>query len=103
MPDADTLDTVARADGVRFSVFVKPRSSRSALVAIQQGVLTVALKAPPVDGAANAELVKLLARALGLRRVDIQIAKGTNSRRKRIAATGIDIEELRKRVATALQ
>ncbi len=97
------LDATTRGDGVRFPVLVKPRSSRSKLLAIQEGVLAVALKAPPVDGAANAELIKLLARALGLRRADVEIGTGASSRRKRIDVSGIVVDELRKRVATALQ
>ena len=69
-----------RAGGVRFSVHVRPRSSRSAILGVREGALDVALTAPPADGAANSELVKLLARALEVRRGDVSIVVGASSR-----------------------
>src|SRR5580698_1797551 len=78
-----------RAGGVRFSVHVRPRSSRSAILGVREGALEVALTAPPADGAANAELVKLLARALEVRRGDVTIVVGVSSRDKVIEVNGL--------------
>ena len=47
---------------------VVPRSSRSEIVGEHNGALKVRLASPPVDGAANVEAVKLLAKALGVAR-----------------------------------
>ncbi|KYF57092.1 hypothetical protein BE08_28385 [Sorangium cellulosum] len=90
-----------RDDGVRISVQVRPRSSRSAIVGVREGALDVALAAPPVDGAANAELVKLLARALDVRQSDVQIALGTGGRSKVVAVRGLKVTEARERLAGA--
>jgi uncharacterized protein (TIGR00251 family) len=90
-----------RAEGVRISVQVKPRSSRSAVLGVRDGALEAALTAPPADGAANLELVKLLARVLDVRRGDVQIVVGTSSRNKVVAVHGINAEEVRGRLARA--
>jgi uncharacterized protein (TIGR00251 family) len=46
-----------------FNVLVVPRASRSEIVGEHNGALRVRIAAPPVDGAANEELIRTLARA----------------------------------------
>lgn len=80
-----------QAESVRFEVHVKPRSSRSRLEGVRpDGALAVALKAPPVDGAANAELIAVLARALGVGKSAVRVVSGSTGRRKLIEVAGID-------------
>ncbi|XXX75982.1 DUF167 domain-containing protein [Sorangium sp. So ce134] len=95
------LEITERAEGVRISVQVRPRSSRSAVIGVREGALDVSLTAPPVDGAANAELIKLLARALDVRQSDVQIALGASGRSKVVAVRGLNETEARKRLAGA--
>src|SRR4051812_33286052 len=83
------LEVNERAGGVRLSVHVRPRSSRSAILGVRESALDVALTAPPADGAANAELIKLLARALEVRRGDVSIVAGASSRSKIIEVNGM--------------
>ena len=72
-------------DGVlSFKVQVVPRSSRSEIVGEHNGALRVRIAAPPVDGAANEELIRTLARALGVRRSAISITSGQSSRTKQV-------------------
>jgi uncharacterized protein (TIGR00251 family) len=85
--DALVLDE--RAGGVRLSVHVRPRSSRSAILGVKEGGLEVALTSPPADGAANTELLKILARALEVRRGDVDIIVGASSRTKVIHVNGV--------------
>ena len=74
----------------RFEVHVKPRSSRSRVEGVREdGALIVALKAPPVDGKANAELIKLISRSLGVKKSAVQIASGHNGRRKILDVVGV--------------
>jgi hypothetical protein len=93
-----SLDLSERAGGVRFSVHVKPKSSRSAVLGVREGALQVALTAPPADGAANSELIKLMARALDVRRGDVSIVVGASSRGKLLEVNGIQPEEARERL-----
>jgi uncharacterized protein len=57
---------------------------------MRDGALLVRLAAAPVDGAANAELIALIARALRLPRRDVTIVSGERSRSKRIRVANID-------------
>lgn len=85
----DRLEVSERAGAVRFSVHVRPRSSRSALIGVRDGSLDVALTSPPAEGAANDELRKLLARAFEVTRRDVNIIVGLASRSKLIEINGI--------------
>ena len=86
---------------VRFAVYVKPRSSRSRVEgAGPDEALIVALKAPPVEGAANAELIKLLASVLGIKKAAVSIASGHNARRKVIDVAGVSRDDVIKRFQT---
>jgi len=77
-------------DGVlTFKVRVVPRASRSAIVGAHDGALRVRIAAPPVNGAANEELVRILARAFKVSRSAVEIAAGQTSRLKEVAVNGI--------------
>jgi uncharacterized protein (TIGR00251 family) len=67
-----------------FNVRVVLRASRSEIVGEHDGALRVRIAAPPVDGAANEELVRLLARALGVSRSAIEITAGHSSKLKTV-------------------
>jgi uncharacterized protein len=82
-------------------VQVRPRSSRSAVLGVREGTLQVALTAPPVDGAANAELIALVARALNVRRSDVVVAMGASSRGKLLDVNGIGPDDVRLRLSKA--
>jgi len=71
-----------------FKVRVVPRASRSEIVGEHDGVLRVRIAAPPVDGAANEELVRLLSQLFGLPRGAIEISAGHSSKLKTVKVTG---------------
>ena len=72
-----------------FNVRVVPRASRSEIVGEHDGALRVRIAAPPVDGAANEALVRLLARKLRVSRSAIEITGGQTSKLKVISVTGV--------------
>ena len=57
---------------------------------MRDGALLVRLAAAPVDGAANAELIEILARALHVPKRDVSIVSGDRSRHKRVRIAGMD-------------
>jgi uncharacterized protein (TIGR00251 family) len=67
---------------MKISVRVKPRSSKIAVVVQEDGTYLVSLKAPPVEGKANDQLLEVLAEYFDRPRRDITILKGTNGRFK---------------------
>jgi uncharacterized protein (TIGR00251 family) len=89
-----TLELEARAGSVRFRVRVKPRASKSRILSVRDGALEVAIAAPPVDGAANTELVALLALTVGRGKSAIEIVSGEGSRSKLVSITGLTPAEL---------
>ncbi len=69
--------------------WIQPRASKNSIVAIHGGALKISLAAPPVDGQANAELCKFLAKKLALPKSGVQIIAGETSRSKSVKVTGI--------------
>jgi len=78
------------ADGIVLAVRVIPRAGRSGLAGTRDDAVLVRLGAAPVDDAANAELVVVLAEAFGVARRDVVIVSGNRSRLKRVRMRGID-------------
>lgn len=76
-------------DGAVLDIKVVPRAGRTAVAGTRGGALLVRLAAAPVEGAANAELLTLLSRLLGIPRRHISIAAGANSRHKRVKIAGV--------------
>jgi uncharacterized protein (TIGR00251 family) len=77
-------------DGIVIDVRVITRASKSGLAGTRGDALLVRLHAPPVEGAANAELVTLLSVALGIPKRAIAIVAGEQSRQKRVHIKGVD-------------
>ena len=73
---------------------VQPRAGRSEIVGEHGGSLKVRLTAPPVDGAANAQLIDLLAGRLGVPRRQVAIEWGEASRRKAVLVHGLRPEDV---------
>jgi len=79
----------AEADGIRLRVRVQPRASRSEIAGPLGDELKVRLAAPPVDGAANEALIRLLADTLHVPRAAVTIVGGLSSRSKIVRVAGI--------------
>ena len=74
-------------------VHVQPRASRTEVVGLHGDAIKIRLRAPPVDGAANEELVRFLAARLRIRRHDIEILSGAKARDKRLRLTPAGLTE----------
>ena len=81
---------------VTFRVRVAPRASQSAPAGEHDGALKVRVAAPPVEGAANEELTRFLARALGLPRAAVGILSGHASRTKLVRARGATAAQIQR-------
>ena len=76
-------------------VRLTPRAARNEVTGWRDGFLLVRLTAPPVEGAANAALVRLLASALGLPKGAVRIVAGLKSRDKTVAIEGMTERAIR--------
>lgn len=82
------------SDGATLSIWVQPKASRSRVVGEYDSWLKVQIAAPPTDGEANAELVELLKKILGVPKRNIELVDGLRDRRKRVQVRGADASEI---------
>jgi uncharacterized protein (TIGR00251 family) len=73
-------------------IHVQPRAGKTEVVGWHGDAVKLRLKAAPVDGAANEELIRFLAKTVGVPRTAVQIACGTTARRKHVKIEGVDKE-----------
>ncbi len=90
----------ARMAGIsgRITVRLTPRAAREEIAGERDGALLVRVTAPPVDGAANEALVRLVAKTVGVPKSAVRIVSGETSRTKILEVTGMDSEVLRTRL-----
>jgi uncharacterized protein (TIGR00251 family) len=75
-------------------VLVQPRASRAKIGPRHDGRIKIAVTAPPVDGEANAAVIELIAKALGVSRSSVEVIAGASSRRKTLRVTGATTSQL---------
>lgn len=80
---------VETSDGVVLNVRAQPRSSRAGLDSLMGDAVKVRLRAAPVDGKANKELVETLADAFGLPKARVVFKGGETSKTKRVLLVGL--------------
>jgi uncharacterized protein len=89
--------------GSELTIRAKPRASRSAVLGVrsanQRAFLEVRLAAPPVEGAANAELLDVLAQALRIPRRDLELTRGAAGRMKRVRISGLSPDQVLARLS----
>ena len=87
---SDAFAIVSIPTGVRFTVRVVVRARRTEIAGTHGDALRIRVAAPPVDGAANDELVRFVARALRVPVRAVRVAGGLSGRSKTIEVAGID-------------
>jgi hypothetical protein len=90
-------------DGALLRVHVGPGAARPGVAGVRGDALRVRVAAPPERGAANDELLVLLAGALGVRPSALSIETGAGSRRKRVRVRGMAAGAVRARLTTLLR
>jgi uncharacterized protein (TIGR00251 family) len=81
-----------KGDSITFTVRVVPRASKSEIIGEHDGALKVRIASPPVDGAANEELIKLLSKTFGVSKSAVAIVSGHSSKLKQVKIAGIGKE-----------
>lgn len=77
-------------DGVILSVRVTPKASKSGISGLIGEELKITLNAPPADGQANKELIKLLSKTFSIPKTQIKIISGQTARSKKILLINAD-------------
>jgi uncharacterized protein (TIGR00251 family) len=79
---------------ITIDILVQPRASRAKIGPMHDGRLKIAVTAPPVDGEANAAVIDLIARRLGIARGDVEVIAGASSRRKTVRIANATAEQI---------
>lgn len=79
---------------------ITPKSSRDAVLGWLGEALKIAVTAPPENGKANTAVLAVLARTLDVPGSAIELLSGHGTARKRVAISGLDAAELRRRIDT---
>mgnify|MGYP003326172024 CR=1 FL=1 len=82
-------------DGV-VAIWLQPRGSRNQVVGERQDAVVIKLQAPPVEGAANAALLRFVADQLRVPLGAVQLLRGHTSRRKQLQVEGWSAAEVRQ-------
>ncbi|MCL4499584.1 MAG: DUF167 domain-containing protein [Chloroflexi bacterium] len=88
--------------GSHIEVWLQPRASKTRIVGRRENGLKVAVCAPPVEGKANEELIKLMSDFLDLPKSKISIKAGSKSRNKLVYVEGMTPEEVQERITKAI-
>ena len=75
------------ATGLTLRLYIQPKASRDAIIGLHGDEVKIAITAPPVDGQANAHLVKFLAKQFRVPKSQVTIDKGETGRHKQIVIT----------------
>lgn len=96
------LKLTTTADTITFSVRVQPRASQSGIVGEMDGALKLRIAAPPVEGAANDELIRWLAKFFGVSRAQVAIISGATAKQKIVRVSGVNPGEAEPKLRAAV-
>lgn len=86
------------AKGLLLPVRAVPRAAKNELQGVHGDALKIRLQAPPVEGKANAALIRFLSDALDIPRTQLSIASGETGRNKAVRITGLSKADLIKKL-----
>jgi len=89
------------SSGVVLAIKVVPGAKRDAFAGEYGNGIKVRVSQPPEGGKANAAVIKLLAEALNIAASQIQLTRGQTSPRKEVTITGLNVDEITKRLNAA--
>lgn len=87
---------------IRLRLAVQPGAKRTTIVGEYDHCLKIKIAAPPVDGAANEEVLTFMAGLLGLKHRQIKLVSGQMSRRKTLELQGISLTDVHKIIMSSL-
>ncbi|WGE31975.1 DUF167 family protein YggU [Actinobacillus genomosp. 2] len=80
----EAVEYIENPCGIRLRIFLQPKASRDQIVGLHDNELKIAITAPPVDGAANAHLLKYLSKLFKVPKSGIVLEKGELQRHKQL-------------------
>ena len=98
--ESKSLPIVSETDSgsVTLRVLVQPRASRDEVAGVHGDYLKIRLTSPPVEGAANKNLIRFLSKKLKVPASRIEITKGHRARQKVIKIENCKLEHVKSRL-----
>jgi uncharacterized protein (TIGR00251 family) len=93
---SEALELRTTGEGVVLAVRVHPKGGRDRIAGAVGGRLKVSVSAPPEGGKANAAVVRLLAKRLGVGRGRVRVVSGETCRDKQVLLAGCEAEAVRR-------
>jgi uncharacterized protein (TIGR00251 family) len=90
------VELIEKGGAVSFKVRVQPRASRTEIAGEHKEAIKLRIAAPPVDGKANEECCRFLAKLLGVSASSVEIVSGDSSRDKVIRIRNSSVERIRE-------
>lgn len=88
------IDIVPHAEGVSVAVRAQPGARRNEVAGIRDRMLLVRVTQAPEKGKANKAIAEVIAKAVGLRRSQVELLSGDTSRQKRFLIRDVTVDEL---------
>ena len=101
-PPAMNVELEQTTAGILLPVQAQPKARRNAITGTHNGLLKVSVTQAPEKGKANAALTQVIAKALGLKKAQVQIVSGLTASKKKFLITDTTVEQLQKRIARCL-
>ena len=90
-------------DSCTLKVRVQPKASRNQVDGFENGTLRLRVTAPPTEGKANAGVIALMAKTLGVSKSRLEIVRGHGSRDKVVAIDTLSEQEVHRRIAAVIK
>ena len=90
------VELIEKGGAISFKVRVQPRASRTEIAGEHNEAIKLRVAAPPVDGKANEECCRFLAKLLGVSASSVEIVSGDSSRDKVIRVRNASVERVRE-------
>jgi len=86
------------SEGIEIALHVQPNAPKSQIIGVHGERLKVKIKAPPVEGKANDEIVNFFSALLGIPKNQIGFQRGEHSKSKTLLIHGLDLDEVKRRI-----
>ena len=90
-------------DSCTLKVRVQPKASRNQVDGFEDGTLRLRVTAPPTEGKANAGVIALMAKTLGVSKSRLEIVRGHGSRDKVVVIDTLSEQEVHRRIAAVIK
>ena len=80
---------------------ITPKGSKNEIIGWREDTLIIKTTSPPIDGAANESIIKIISKQIGIKKSDVSIISGNKSRDKKIKIENITIDEIKDKIKGA--